>query len=66
MTNNYPMPDPEKVKQTVAKLRQTRLELEEFGLELSEINAPLEENIPQQRLEGIRHKLSKDLSKILE
>ena len=43
MSNQYPLPDSEKVKQTVIKLRQTRREIEEFGLELAEINALLEQ-----------------------
>lgn len=49
------MPDPEKVKQTVAKLRQARLELAEVNQEWAEINARLEENIRQQKLKRIRH-----------
>jgi uncharacterized small protein (DUF1192 family) len=54
MTETYPLPDPEKVKQTVAKLRQTRLELQEFGLELEEIIALLEKDIRQQRLKRLQ------------
>lgn len=54
MTENYPLPDPEKVKLTVAKLRQTRLELQEFGLELEEIIALLEKDIRQQRLKRLQ------------
>ncbi|PSF36220.1 hypothetical protein C7H19_13485 [Aphanothece hegewaldii CCALA 016] len=54
MNEQYPLPDPEKVKQTVAKLRQTRLELQEFGIELEEIIALLEKNIREQRLKRIQ------------
>jgi hypothetical protein len=39
MTNKYPLPNPEKVNQTMENLRKTRLEIQEFGLELEEINA---------------------------
>ena len=54
MSNQYPLPDSEKVKQTVIKLRQTRREIEEFGLELAEINALLEKQIYHQRVQRIQ------------
>lgn len=58
MTDKHPMPEPEKVKQTVANLRKTRLEMELFGLEMEEINARLEHEIRQQRLKRVQHSLS--------
>ncbi|NES82506.1 MAG: hypothetical protein F6K10_14470 [Moorea sp. SIO2B7] len=59
MNNQYPIPEPVKVKQTVDQLRHTRLEMEEFGLELEEINAQLEAHIRQQRLKRSRHSLER-------
>lgn len=58
MTDQPPMPDPEKVKQTVASLRKTRLEMEESRLELEEITAKLEHDLRQQRLKRVRYSLS--------
>jgi len=58
MSDKHPMPEPEKVKQTVVNLRTTRLEMELFGLEMEEINARLEQNIRQQRLKRVQHSLS--------
>jgi hypothetical protein len=57
MTDQPSMPDPEKVKQTVANLRKTRLEMEESRLELEEITAKLEHDMRQQRLKRIRRSL---------
>lgn len=59
MSDKHHMPDPEKVKQTVANLRRTRIEMEEFGLELAEINARLEHDIHQQRLQRARRSLNR-------
>jgi len=58
MTDQPTIPDPEKVKQTVANLRKTRLEMEESRLELEEITAKLEHDIRQKRLQRVRHSLS--------
>ncbi len=56
MSENYPIPEPEKVERTVVKLRQIRREIEEFGLELAAINARLEANIREQRLRRLQKK----------
>ena len=58
MTEQPGIPDPQKVKQTVANLRKTRLEMEESRLELEEINAKLEHDIRLKRLQRVRHSLS--------
>ena len=53
--NNQPfMPDPEKVKQTVARSRCRRLEMEIVGLELEEVIARIEHDICQKRLARLR------------
>lgn len=52
------MPDPEKVRQTVAKLRRSRLAMEEATLELEELTARLEHDIRQKRLVRLRQVLS--------
>jgi hypothetical protein len=42
MTIQLPLPDPQKVKQTLAKLRQNRLAIEEATLVLEDLTAQLE------------------------
>jgi hypothetical protein len=48
------MPDPEKVKQTLATSRRRRLEMEISGIELEEVIAKLEHHNRQQRLNRIK------------
>ncbi|MBW4622527.1 MAG: hypothetical protein KME17_24615 [Cyanosarcina radialis HA8281-LM2] len=55
---NYPMPDPEQVKQTVARSRRRRLEMELAGLELEEVIAKFEHHNRQQRLQRIKRVLN--------
>jgi hypothetical protein len=50
MTNHLPTPDPQRVKQTVAKLRQHRLAIEEATLVLEDLTAQLEHNSRQKYL----------------
>lgn len=52
------MPDPEKVKQTAAKLRRSRLAIEAATLELEELTAQIEHHNRQQRLQRIRKVLN--------
>lgn len=54
MNNQLFMPEPEKVKQTVAKLHRSRLAMEEATLELEELTARLERDIRQKRLQRLR------------
>jgi hypothetical protein len=54
MTDQRPMPDPEKVKQTLATSRRRRLEMEISGIELEEVIAKLEHHNRQQRLNRIK------------
>jgi hypothetical protein len=54
MNDRYSLPDPEQVARSVAKIRRVREELEEFGLELAEINARLEADIRQQKLQRLQ------------
>lgn len=58
MTNKPRIPDPETAKRLLANLRRTHLEMEEFNQELAEINARLEHDIRQQRLQRVRRSLS--------
>lgn len=58
MINQPSIPDPEKVRQTVAKLRRSRLAMEEATLELEELTARLEHDIRQKRLARLRQVLS--------
>jgi hypothetical protein len=53
------MPDPEKVKQTIATSRRRRLEMEISGIELEEVIAKLEHHNRQQRLNRIKQTLSR-------
>jgi hypothetical protein len=53
------MPDPEKVKQTIANSRRRRLEMEISGIELEEVIAKLEHHNRQQRLNRIKQTLSR-------
>jgi hypothetical protein len=53
------MPDPEKVKQTIARSRRRRLEMEISGIELEEVIAKLEHHNRQQRLNRIKQTLSR-------
>jgi hypothetical protein len=53
------MPDPEKVKQTIARSRRRRLEMEISGIELEEVIAKLEQHNRQQRLNRIKQTLSR-------
>jgi Mn-dependent DtxR family transcriptional regulator len=57
MNNQLSMPDPEKVKQTVARSRRRRLEIEIVGLELEEAIAQLEHHNRQKRLQRLRQVL---------
>lgn len=57
MNNQLPMPDREKVKQTVARSRRRRLEMEIVGLELEEVIAKLEHHNHQKRLQRLRQVL---------
>ncbi|NJM77358.1 MAG: hypothetical protein HC852_18215 [Acaryochloridaceae cyanobacterium RU_4_10] len=59
MTDQQYMPDPEKVKQTIAKSRRRRLEMEISGIELEEVIAKLEHHNRQQRLNRIKQTLSR-------
>ena len=59
MTDQQYMPDPEKVKQTIATSRRRRLEMEISGLELEEVIAKLEHHNRQQRLNRIKQTLSR-------
>lgn len=59
MTDQQHMPDPEKVKQTIARSRRRRLEMEISGLELEEVIAKLEHQNRQQRLNRIKQTLSR-------
>lgn len=54
MSDRYPLPSAETIARTVTKLRQVRQELAEFGLELEEINARLEADIRQQKLNRLQ------------
>lgn len=58
MTNQPLMPDPEKVKQTIASSRRRRLEMEIVGLELEEVTAKLEHHNRQKRLQRLQQILS--------
>lgn len=58
MTNQPLMPDPEKVKQTIASSRRRRLEMEIVELELDEAIAKLEHHNRQKRLQRLRQVLS--------
>jgi hypothetical protein len=58
MTDQRPMPDPEKVKQIIATSRRRRLEMEISGIELEEVIAKLEHHNRQQRLNRIKQTLS--------
>jgi hypothetical protein len=59
MTDQQYMPDPEKVKQTIATSRRRRLEMEISGIELEEVIAKLEHHNRQQRLNRIKQTLSR-------
>jgi hypothetical protein len=59
MTDQQYMPDPEKVKQTIATSRRRRLEMEISGIELEEVIAKLEHQNRQQRLNRIKQTLSR-------
>ncbi len=54
MSEIQQMPDPEKVKQTIAKAHRACLEMELAGLELQEVIDQLERNIREQRLQRLR------------
>ncbi|PSB05010.1 hypothetical protein [Merismopedia glauca] len=54
MNPEYPVPDPDKVKQTIARSRRCRLEMELAGLQLEELISQLDLNLRQQRLERIK------------
>ncbi len=58
MSNQPPIPNPEKVKQTVAKSRRSRLEMELVGLELEEVIAKLEHHNRQQRMKRLKQVLN--------
>ncbi len=58
MSNHLPLPDPEKVKQTVANSRHRRLEMELAGLELEEVIAKLERHNRQQRMKRLTQVLN--------
>lgn len=60
MTNQPSMPDPDKVKQTVANSRRRRLEMELAGLELEEVLAKLEHYNRQQQMERLKQVLNGD------
>lgn len=53
MTTQLPTPDPQRVKQTVAKLRQHRLAIEEATLVLEDLTAQLEHNARQKYLDRL-------------
>jgi hypothetical protein len=50
MTTQLPTPDPQRVRQTVAKLRQHRLAIEEATLVLEDLTSQLEHNSRQKYL----------------
>ncbi|MBO1351032.1 MAG: hypothetical protein EBE86_028365 [Hormoscilla sp. GUM202] len=54
MSEIQQMPDPEKVKQTIAKAHRACQEMELAGLELQEVIDQLERNIREQRLQHLR------------
>jgi hypothetical protein len=60
MIDYSPMPDPEKVKQTVDDSRRRRLEMEVVGLELEEVIAKLEQHNRQQRLKRLKQLLGSE------
>jgi hypothetical protein len=53
MTTQLPTPDPQRVKQTLAKLRQHRLAIEESTLVLEDLTAQLEHNSRQKYLDRL-------------
>ena len=57
MSEMPPIPDPEKVKQTVRASRRRRQEMELAGLQLEEVIAKLEHDIRQQRLRRVQRSL---------
>ncbi len=54
MNQQKHIPDPETAKKLLNSLRQTHREMEEFILEIAEINALLEHNLRQQKLNRLR------------
>lgn len=58
MSNELPIPDPQKVKQTLANPRRRRLEMKVVGLELEEVIAKLEQYNRQQRLKRLKQVLN--------
>ncbi|MGK7904552.1 MAG: hypothetical protein AB4352_24730 [Hormoscilla sp.] len=54
MSEIQQMPDPERVKQTIAKAHRACQEMELAGLELQEVIDQLERNIREQRLQHLR------------
>ena len=65
MSNHSPMPNPEKVKQTVNESRRRRLEMEVVGLELEEVIAKLEQHNRQQRLKRLKQLLGSEATESL-
>ncbi|MBD2305438.1 hypothetical protein H6G17_07920 [Chroococcidiopsis sp. FACHB-1243] len=60
MTSQPSMPDPDKVKQTVANSRRRRIEMELAGLELEEVIAKLEHYNRQQQMQRLKRVLNGD------
>jgi hypothetical protein len=54
MSETRQMPDPEKVKQTIANAHRACQEMELAGLELQEVIDMLDRNIREQRLKRLR------------
>jgi hypothetical protein len=54
MSDQPRVPAPETARQLLVNLRRTRLEMQEFNLELAEINAKLERDIREQKLQRLR------------
>lgn len=65
MSDRPSIPDPEKVKQTVASSRRRRLEMEVVGLELEEVIAKLEQHNRQQRLKWLKQVLNHEATESL-
>lgn len=58
MTVQFQTPDPERVKETVAKLRQHRLAIEKATLVLEDITAQLEHRSRQKYLDRLNRQCS--------
>ncbi|WP_017718710.1 hypothetical protein [Kamptonema formosum] len=58
MSEMPPVPDPEKVKQTVANSRRSRQEMELAGLQLELLMAQLEQESQQKRMKQLNKVLS--------